>query len=330
MAANFARNVACVHLKSRRFRPLMTNFYLTKRCNLRCRFCYPPGSEPELPVAEALRLLEKIRPNNPALNITGGEPLLYHGINAVLRRAGELGFHPLLLSTNALLIEQVAEDLKYVDHLVISLHSLSCDTCERLTGIPRSTPRIINAIRRSAELARSMNFKLSLHTVIAPETMAGIEEILEFCEEIGAQLSLSPEHGRYYPNRDLIGNKQYTDLIDRLLELKQCGKPLFSSQNYLKAIRNFSPHRCFPFVSPRVEPDGRVYFPCQRIARRFVYLQDYPNLCELMQREADQIPDSACAERCFLACYLEVAQYLHNPLIAISNLFIREALLGRR
>ena len=326
---NFAIDVVSVRVKSRRFRPLMTNFYVTKRCNLRCRYCYPPGHEPELPVDQALELLERIRPRNPALNITGGEPLLYSGINQVIRRASELRFQPILLSTNGLLVDRVVEALHLVDHLIISLDSLEREVNEQLTGVPGSTERIVSAIERCAELASEKRFQLSLHTVITPETIPGIEDVLRFCESVGASLSLSPEHGRFDPNPDLLSNQEYVALIDRLLEFKRRGKPVFCSRGYLRAIRDFAPHRCFPFVSPRVEPDGRVYFPCQRIASRHVYLQDFDSLDELMRQEVDWNAAPACARRCFLACYVEVEQYLKNPLAAVAELSIRRAITGR-
>jgi MoaA/NifB/PqqE/SkfB family radical SAM enzyme len=280
-------------------------------------------------VDQALELLERIRPRNPALNITGGEPLLYSGINQVIRRASELRFQPILLSTNGLLVDRVVEALHLVDHLIISLDSLEREVNEQLTGVPGSTERIVSAIERCAELASEKRFQLSLHTVITPETIPGIEDVLRFCESVGASLSLSPEHGRFDPNPELLSNQEYVALIDRLLELKRRGKPVFCSRGYLRAIRDFAPHRCFPFVSPRVEPDGRVYFPCQRIASRHVYLQDFDSLDELMRQEVDWNAAPACARRCFLACYVEVEQYLKNPLAAIAELSIRRAITGR-
>ena len=137
-------------------------------------------------------------------------------------------------------------------------------------------------------------------------------------------------HGRFYPNEVLKASDEYRALIDRLLELKSQGKPLACSSGYLSAIRDFSEHRCFPFVSPRVEPDGRVYFPCQRIASRAVYLQDYPSLYELMRQEAEKIEEPDCVRRCFLACYVEVDAYLENPIAAVREMWMRRVLLGRR
>jgi MoaA/NifB/PqqE/SkfB family radical SAM enzyme len=308
----------------------MTNFYLTKSCNLRCRYCYPPGDEPCLPVDEAIALLERIRPHNPALNLTGGEPLMYPGISQILRRADELRFRPLLLSTNGLLLDRVEDDLQLVDHVVISLDSTSETVCDAMFGVPGASPRIIRAIRRAGELAGAKGFLLSLHTVVAPETLAGIEGVLELCEEVGARLSLSPEHGRFDPHPGLPGNPEYRAIIDRVLEWKSEGRPVFCSDAYLEAIRDFPNHGCYPLLSPRVEPDGRVYFPCQRIADRHVYLQDYGSLCELMQQESNWSTEPECRQRCYLECYLEVERYLHNPISALSEAWMRQTLLGKR
>jgi MoaA/NifB/PqqE/SkfB family radical SAM enzyme len=328
LAANFLVDLIAVRRKSRTFRPLMTNFYLTKGCNLRCRYCYPPGDEPSLPVGEAVALLDKIRPHNPALNITGGEPLLYPGISRVLRRARDLGFRPLLLSTNGLLLDRIANDLDAVDHVVISLDSPDAPINDMMCGVPGATGAVLASIRHAAELSRRHGFALSLHAVGAPETIDGIESILDLCTELGAELSLSPEHGRFDPHPGLRGDPAYRALLDRLIAAKKRGAPLFCSPSYLRAIRDFIPHQCFPLVSPRVEPDGRVYLPCQRTRQRHVYLQDYPSLVELMQREAEWITDPVCGERCFLACYLEVERYLKRPLSVLENVPLRRMLLS--
>jgi MoaA/NifB/PqqE/SkfB family radical SAM enzyme len=307
----------------------MTNFYVTKKCNLRCRYCYPPGEEPELELPKAIALLEKMRPHNPALNITGGEPLLYKDISPLIRKASELGFYPLLLSTNGLLIERVVDDLHLIDHLVLSLDSISEEVNDELSGVEGATRKITNSIRRCASLSREKRFALNVHAVIAPETVEGMEDVLSFCESEGILLSVSPEHGRYLPNSRLHGNPKYIDLIERMLEWKRRGRPVFSSAGYLTKIKEFSGHRCYPFVSPRVEPDGRVYLPCQRIMERYVYLQDYENLCELMQKEARWMTYQECSRRCFLACYLEVERYLTNPLSVLTELPLKRIVFGR-
>jgi len=327
---NYLINLVCVHLKIRRFRPLITNFYVTKKCNLRCRYCYPPGDEPELDISAALSLLEKIRPNNPALNITGGEPLLYKDIHHLLYKAKKLQFFPIILSTNGILIDRIIDDLHLIDHLVISLDSLSDAVNDNISGVKGITKVVIEKIKKCASLSADKGFKLSIHNVIAPETIEDIEKIVSFCESLDITLSVSPEHGQFYPNSKLYDNKNYINLIDLLIKLKQQGKPIVCSYGYLKKIKTFSKHKCYPYISPRVESDGRVYFPCQRMKKSYVYLRNYSNLYKLMQKEAELnfFPD--CSSRCFLACYLDVEQYINNPFSLLKEFSIRQWVFSRR
>ena len=325
LIANYLLDLVCVPFRIQKFRPLITNFYLTKRCNLRCKFCYPPGDEPEVDGAAAIELLEKIRPHNPVLNLTGGEPLLHEDFRTILREARRLRFYPILLSTNGLIIDRFRDALDQIDHLIITLHSPDPEVNDTLTGVPGATVQIIRNIRQCAGRAVARGFSLTLHAVIASETLGEIERTLAFCEEIGATLAVSPEHGTFHPSSALPGNPQYISLIDHLLEAKARGRPVASSISYLRAIRAFSSHRCHPYISPRVEPDGRVYFPCQRIGKRAVSLLDYPDLARLMAAESTIGPaDPDCRHRCFLACYLEVDRYIHNP----ASLLREEALRG--
>jgi MoaA/NifB/PqqE/SkfB family radical SAM enzyme len=330
LCANFLIDALCVRVRSRRIRPLITNFYVTKRCNLRCRYCYPPGDEEALPVEEMLGLLAKIRPHNPAVNLTGGEPLMVEDLERLLVKANELRFHPIILSTNGLLLDRIIPVLDHIHHLVISLDSLDPEVNDRISGVAGVTSQIISNVKRCAALTARRNVHLSLHAVLAPETLAGIPDLVEFCQIHGIALSVSPEHGRFAPHPNLAGNSDYVASVDRLIRSKSAGKPIACSNGYLRAIRAFSSHRCYPFVSPRVEPDGRVYFPCQRIASRAVYLQEYGSLVELMRREFEWIEREECRRRCYLACYLEVEQYLWHPLSLIGETRMRQWISGAR
>jgi MoaA/NifB/PqqE/SkfB family radical SAM enzyme len=96
------------------FRSLLTTFYITLRCNLRCTYCdYYCRNIKELSTEDTLTLLEKIRPKNPGLDITGGEPLVRLDLVEVLKKAKELKFNPIVLNTNGMLLHTKEECLKY-------------------------------------------------------------------------------------------------------------------------------------------------------------------------------------------------------------------------
>jgi MoaA/NifB/PqqE/SkfB family radical SAM enzyme len=327
---NYLFDIFCFHLRVRHFRPLITNFYVTKRCNLHCRYCHPPGTEPDLDTSAALCLLEKIRPHNPVINFTGGEPLLCKDIELLLHKAKELRFYPILLSTNGLLLNRIIKKLYLLDHLVISLDSLNEDVNDSLLRAKGTTKEVIKNIKKCAFLSHDNGFHLSIHSVITPETLESIEDIVSFCESLDITLSVSPEHHHYYPNPALFENRKYVNLVDRLTELKKIGKPIACSYGYLRKIRYFSKHRCYPFVSPRVEPDGRVYFPCQQIRRKYVYLQNYRSLYELMQKNSEWKAEADCSHRCFLACYVDVEQYIDSPFSIMKEIPLKQWVFGRK
>jgi MoaA/NifB/PqqE/SkfB family radical SAM enzyme len=326
---NYFIDLVCIRMRLRYYRPLVTNLYVTKKCNLRCRYCYPPGPEPNLDTAALLTLLGKIRPHNPIINFTGGEPTLHPDLPVLLKKAKELRFYPILLSTNGILVDQITEHLNLIDHLIISLDSLDEKTNDAIMGTSGSTQKIIRNVRQLASLCRQAKVHLSIHSVLAPETIGGIEDIIDFCETQNISLSVSPEHGRFYPHEVLPHYEQYKGLIEQLIELKRRGKPIACSYGYLRTIREFSEHHCYPFISPRVEPDGGVYFPCQRIRDRYIYLQDYENLFKLMQQEASWIADPDCPHRCFLACYVDVQQYIDHPLSLLKEVLMSQWIFGK-
>lgn len=116
---------------------------VTDRCNLRCRYCMPAGGleslrnesllsdEACLQIARAALDIgvEKIR-------ITGGEPLVRRGIVKLLERlAASPGLRRLVLTTNGILLKQMARDLRSagVESLNISLDSLKPETFDQIT-----------------------------------------------------------------------------------------------------------------------------------------------------------------------------------------------------
>lgn len=116
---------------------------VTDRCNMRCFYCMPAEGiqnighdavlsyeELQLIAESAVALgIEKIR-------ITGGEPTVRAGIVDFLAKLAAIpGLRHLALTTNGLLLEQMASDLYRagVQRLNVSLDSLNPETFQRIT-----------------------------------------------------------------------------------------------------------------------------------------------------------------------------------------------------
>ena len=116
---------------------------VTDRCNLRCRYCMPADGVPLLPHGEILSYEELFLVARTAVSlgiekirVTGGEPLVRKGILGFLSRlAGIPGLRQLVLTTNGILLEEMAEPLKGagVQRLNISIDSLDLGNFLRIT-----------------------------------------------------------------------------------------------------------------------------------------------------------------------------------------------------
>jgi len=123
---------------------------VTDRCNLRCRYCMPEegvhsvGHGNVLTYEELLRVAEAaMRLGIRKIRITGGEPLVRRGICSFINELTNLpGAPEVTLTTNGLLLEEMAQDLRAAGlrRINVSLDTLKpdrfLDLCRR-DGLPQ-------------------------------------------------------------------------------------------------------------------------------------------------------------------------------------------------
>lgn len=117
---------------------------VTDRCNLRCKYCMPEvGCSHLIPHSEILTFEEIIRIAKAAasmgihkLRLTGGEPLIRHSIIDLVASLNAIdGIDEVDITTNAILLEEMAHDLKKAGlHRVnISLDTFDPDKFREIT-----------------------------------------------------------------------------------------------------------------------------------------------------------------------------------------------------
>lgn len=108
---------------------------VTDRCNLRCRYCMPEGGICKKEHSEMLTEDEMVTAVEAAaslgvtkLRITGGEPLVKKNILSLCRRTAAVkNIQEVCLTTNGILLPQMAQDLKNAG---VSRLNLSLDTLD--------------------------------------------------------------------------------------------------------------------------------------------------------------------------------------------------------
>ncbi len=126
---------------------------VTDKCNLRCVYCMPLEGLPWLRRDELLTYEEIaaiVRVMAPMglrrVRFTGGEPLVRRDLVDLVRMVSSVdGIEDLSLSTNAVLLEEHAEDLRRagINRVNISLDSLIPERVDAISRRPGSFPRIM-------------------------------------------------------------------------------------------------------------------------------------------------------------------------------------------
>ncbi|ABK97938.1 GTP 3',8-cyclase MoaA [Pelobacter propionicus] len=116
---------------------------ITDRCNMRCFYCMPSvgvvdkGHKSVLSYEELLLIAETaVKLGIEKIRITGGEPLVRIGVVGFLERLAAIpGLQHLAVTTNGLLLEEMASDLYRagVQRLNVSLDSLNPETFGKIT-----------------------------------------------------------------------------------------------------------------------------------------------------------------------------------------------------
>lgn len=139
------------------YRPVSVGVHVTRRCNLRCPFCYNQAvnrdgaAAGDITVPQFVRLLE--HPNlRPAIRVTffGGEPLLHRDLfrlAALTRQARKLSY----MTTNGLLLESRLEEMRAapLDTVQLSLYDGQLDRqIEGARLLRRTVPRVTLILSR--------------------------------------------------------------------------------------------------------------------------------------------------------------------------------------
>ncbi|MGD8501673.1 MAG: GTP 3',8-cyclase MoaA [Phycisphaerales bacterium] len=117
---------------------------VTDRCNLRCVYCHPLGGcdfvkHKEILTFEEIHRIVRllVRCGIRKVRLTGGEPLVRKNVAELVRKlAGIAGIEELALTTNGVLLEPMAAELKDagLQRVNVSLDSAERESYEHITG----------------------------------------------------------------------------------------------------------------------------------------------------------------------------------------------------
>lgn len=173
--------------------PMSALLELTFVCNHACTFCYnSPSGQKEMSTAEVIDALRKLADFNILyLTLSGGEPLVRRDFFEIARSARELGF-ALRIYTNGFLIDEpMARRIKEIVNpieLEISIHGARPETHEKLTCVPGSLEKVINAVKH----LRAHDLRVNLKCPITRDNQEEVLDMHRLAQDLGVNILFDP------------------------------------------------------------------------------------------------------------------------------------------
>ena len=169
--------------------PMSALFELTFVCNHACSFCYNcPTGQKEMNTQEVVDALRKLAEFNVLyLTLSGGEPLVRKDFFEIAGAARKLGFALRIYTNGYLIDEAMARKIRTIANPVemeISMHGGTPETHDRLTCVPGSFRKVLNAVK----FLRAEGIKVNLKCPVTRDNQAEVLEMERIAAELGARI----------------------------------------------------------------------------------------------------------------------------------------------
>ena len=259
-------------------RPIISlRITITNRCNENCIYCHHDGmvsSKDEMTPDEIYKIC-KIAKNLGVkkIRLSGGDPLIRKDIVEIVEKIASLDFKDISLTTNGVLLEKYAQDLKDagLDRVNVSLDTLNRDTYKFVTNMDylnEAKAGILKAVEVGL-------YPVKINMVIMKDINQNeIRDMFHFCKDNDIVLQLieliesencddDKFNAEYHYPLDSL-EKRLCDIADDVRERKfmQGRKKYYINDGEIEIVRPVDNSSfCANCSRLRITPDGKIK-PC--------------------------------------------------------------------
>lgn len=303
--------------------PQVAVYHANYHCNAGCSFCSraqdiaTAALRREIGLEEIEVIFREVRKLVSSIYVAGGEPLLQRNIEDILRLAREIGFFPVVVNTNATILDQRPQVLKYADTTVVSIHTANVRKAASIFRIrDQLAQRAFDNIRSAAREARVYGNKVVGNCVLTTDNLSSSYEVLSFCLEHDIPIAFVPAIEDFLPNiasADENKLREYRDFLNLVIRTKkQSPKAIQGTLRYLERIRDLGSFDCRPTSIISINPDGELVNPCDHkyrgLPEHLGQIGHGQSVSAILARHIDRREAfRPCDKNCLKACYAEPA-----------------------
>jgi radical SAM protein with 4Fe4S-binding SPASM domain len=152
----------------------------TFACNLDCKHCYVSAGNvdvsDELSTSEIIRAIKKVRNlGTKFLLVSGGEPLMRHDLNSVVRFAKSIGMDVIMSTNGTLITKAKAVELREIGVSVVGISIDGFKTHDEFRGQKGALKASIEGLKKCIEVGLAT----AVRTVVTKHNLSEVMEIVE-------------------------------------------------------------------------------------------------------------------------------------------------------
>ena len=282
-------------------------YYLTYRCNSRCKYCNIWQSETD----ERESSIETIKDHITQLkgmgiqfiDFTGGEPFLKAGFPEILKHAKAVGF-PTVFATSGILYAEYAKSIRGV----VDCINFSLDTLNHMKYRQRRGVDDLDKVLMGIETAQHLGQKMSLLVTVDEENIDELDDLYAFAKKIRCEMNINPVFS-YFKNERFTAQS-----INRLLDFAHHNS-VYVNQGQISLIldggNKTKAPRCRAISrNTIISPNGYLLLPCYHKAIKRVPIDG--SIADAYNSEAvreiqPQEGGYPFCEGCTINCYMDTA-----------------------
>lgn len=319
-------------IKSRMFgTPLWVHFYLTRKCNLSCKYCFVREyDKKDLDAGGVLKVIDKLYSLGiRAIAFFGGEPTLRKDFCDILDYANKKGIFTFFTTNGTLLTEEYIDRIGKtgVDFIELSVDSIF--EFEQSKKSYTGSKKVLDLLLKAREY---YHFNLKTHLVLTKNNISSVIDTIKIIHERNIPLTVGYILRNTYNNipddeslffTDEESKQKLFEVIDEIIKLKKAGYKIMDSTEYFEGIKDYvngeTDWGCTAGkYSFSVDSDGSVQL-CAG-------LKPYPiNIMEIdsnfFKNKTEEIKKikEVCQKKCYSNCHNTAAYFIEHPLKALLH-----------
>lgn len=199
---------------------------LTKRCNLKCVYCYADGGRPnqdELSLDEICGTLDAAKMlGAKKVTLTGGEPLTHRYFFDIAEYAVDAKLQVSLYTNGTLIDLKVAEKLADIGVFpCVKLDAVQADIQDTLAGVSGAFDGIMKGIENLLKVGYGAEYQMNINTVMCRTNLENLPLVWEWARKKNIQpsfLRLGPK-GRAKESDLAVSASELKELFDKLSKM---------------------------------------------------------------------------------------------------------------